>query len=473
MHHGRETTIKSTGKHRAAEQSDEPVSPDGSRRGSQSPGETREPDTRPEDAALQVEQLQVTRDLESIVTDFRNRKCGQSQAFTKIVGTLDRRTELTSEQKDQIIAVFSAEITAIQADFDRPLQQDGGAAGPSNFERRAEIRRGKRPQRDQSPGDVGRPTIQREPDIFPSVTGPATRVHSPRRPKRARSISSESGSDASESHGRSSKYPRVELSDMPWTSGTRVHFEPSPEPVISPYCEETCRILEVYARDPRCSRELLKLRGKGKPRGFPNSQWRRIFAGEPVDLDVVLSSINSITADEERTARFGDKELSFTVPESKRRVRTHADWCSAWDKTVHATGFLFPHRKRELWAHCEEINEEFLAQPDTSQHHRIIAYDKAVRIIVGGGEEHRLTDTDTFRSTYNAIILNDAPNVIRSGTGRLQSAPRQSGSKTEVCRNYNSARGCKNPNGECRFRHICSGCKKSGHGNADCNAGKE
>ena len=65
MHHGRETTIKSTAKRRAAEQlNDEPVSPDGSQRGSQSPGETREPDTRPEDAALQVEQLQVTRDLE-------------------------------------------------------------------------------------------------------------------------------------------------------------------------------------------------------------------------------------------------------------------------------------------------------------------------------------------------------------------------------------------------------------------------
>ncbi|KJA29283.1 hypothetical protein HYPSUDRAFT_127959, partial [Hypholoma sublateritium FD-334 SS-4] len=153
-----------------------------------------------------------------------------------------------------------------------------------------------------------------------------------------------------------------------------MQFEPSPEPVLNPHCEETCRILEVYARDLRKSRELLKTRGKGKPRGFPTSQWKRIFAGEPVDLDA----------------------LSFTVPETKRHVRTHADWVSAWDKTVAATSFLFPHRRRELWTYRDDINEEFLCQPDVTQHHRIIQYDRAVRIIVGGGEEHRLTDINTF-----------------------------------------------------------------------------
>ncbi|KJA16373.1 hypothetical protein HYPSUDRAFT_207078 [Hypholoma sublateritium FD-334 SS-4] len=110
------------------------------------------------------------------------------------------------------------------------------------------------------------------------------------------------------------------------------------------------------------------------------------------------------TVSEKRTARFGGKEISITIPESKRRVRTRADWLSAWQCTIAATAFLFPHFKRDPWKHRDNIYKEFTAEVDLATHHQVILYDRAVRIIVGGGEEHLLTDLETFRSLYNAII---------------------------------------------------------------------
>lgn len=106
---------------------------------------------------------------------------------------------------------------------------------------------------------------------------------------------------------------------MPWSNRSRPYFKPSPEPELNPKCAETCRLLEIYARDHRRVEVLLKTRGGSRrPEGFPTSQWKRIFKGEPVDLDVVFSSINCVMFDEERMASFGGKELSFTIPEAKR-----------------------------------------------------------------------------------------------------------------------------------------------------------
>ncbi len=135
MHHGEETTIPNTSGKRTVGSNDGSVSPDGSRERSQSPGEAGERPTRPSDAPLAVEQIAVTRELENIVATFRERKCGQSEAFSKIVRILDGRDELSGDQKDQIISIFSSEITSVQAEFDRSAQQGRSATGASDRER--------------------------------------------------------------------------------------------------------------------------------------------------------------------------------------------------------------------------------------------------------------------------------------------------------------------------------------------------
>ncbi|KJA24007.1 hypothetical protein HYPSUDRAFT_214767 [Hypholoma sublateritium FD-334 SS-4] len=78
---------------------------------------------------------------------------------------------------------------------------------------------------------------------------------------------------------------------------------------------------------------------------------------------------------------------------------------SPWQRTIAAIAFLFPHRKREPRKHHDGIDKEFTAEVDLATHHQVILFDRAVRIIVGGGEEHLLTDLETFRDLYNAIIV--------------------------------------------------------------------
>ena len=67
-----------------------------------------------------------------------------------------------------------------------------------------------------------------------------------------------------------------------------------------------------------------------------------------------------------------------------------SNWTAAWNTTVKATAYTFPHRDDELWQWGDYLSSEFSAR-QTSAHHKLIAFDMAVRTQVGGGQAILLT----------------------------------------------------------------------------------
>jgi hypothetical protein len=86
---------------------------------------------------------------------------------------------------------------------------------------------------------------------------------------------------------------------------------------------------------------------------------------------------NHVILDEERTGRLGDTEITFGITEAKKKIKTSAEWSSAWKKASKAIFFAFPHRREELYEYGEYIESEFAAK-HPSLHHQLILYDLAM-----------------------------------------------------------------------------------------------
>ena len=67
------------------------------------------------------------------------------------------------------------------------------------------------------------------------------------------------------------------------------------------------------------------------------------------------------------------------------------DWTAAWHAAAKATKFALPHWREELQQWADYMASEFLAKHANS-HHKLLAFDKAVRAMVGGGQAILLTD---------------------------------------------------------------------------------
>src|SRR5271155_5788463 len=93
---------------------------------------------------------------------------------------------------------------------------------------------------------------------------------------------------------------------------------------------------------------------------FPESEWKNIIGGKAVNLDAVLSGQLSTTNDELKVEKFGDLELSFGTVEPTKVVKNGGEWSIAWNRTVRATAFAFPHRLQELTGYGEYISSPYL-----------------------------------------------------------------------------------------------------------------
>jgi hypothetical protein len=123
------------------------------------------------------------------------------------------------------------------------------------------------------------------------------------------------------------------------------------------------------------------------PQGFPDTEWDHIIRGDPVDLDVVLSSLHHIAPVKENLGRVGSTQISLGQSDPARKITTSGEWTSAWNATARAITFAFPHRKEELQEYGEYMDSEFSARISSS-HRKLFAFDKAVRHHVGGGTNH-------------------------------------------------------------------------------------
>jgi hypothetical protein len=372
------------------------------------------------DPAPEDELVRSIKQFEAVVESFWRGKTTKTNALSSILRILgeDTHVSVTQSQKDATFDSYLAEILLIQAAHDE-------------FDR----------DHDQPPPDEG---------------------SSKRVPKKSRESAE---SDSEDGDDKPTKKQRLLESDMPW------YCAPVDTTAASsnPSCQETCRLLRAYNRDISKAKFYIKIAPKS-PSGIPSSQWERILKGDAVDLNQIYASLHHVVPDEERTGRMGDAEITFGVPEAKKRVRTAADWSAAWHRAAKAIGFAFPHRKEELAEYGEYINEEFSSKL-LSAHHKLILYDTAVRNKVGAGQHFLLTDFGRFNRLYSAIVLPEGiEGQPAQPSNKKGSKTQQSNNKSEICNKYNSGT-CKNSDADCKYRHVCKKCRKSGHPEKDCTGG--
>ena len=116
---------------------------------------------------------------------------------------------------------------------------------------------------------------------------------------------------------------------------------------------KTLKLIESYTIDPRATKRSL-VNEPDAPE-FPDSEWKNVISGQAVNLDAVLSGQLSTTHDNPKIEKFGDIEISFGAVEPTKVVKNGGDWSIAWNRTVRAIIFAFPHRIQELSIYGEYI----------------------------------------------------------------------------------------------------------------------
>jgi len=368
-----------------------------------------------ERATLDTSEVRERRSkLETIVNEVRAGQLSRVDAVARILQELESEPWLTSEEKDTTFQLCYTEINEAET---------------------------------PTLGEANRPKVRT-----------AAGTTAPRKAnKRTSGDDTDSDSDCEDSPV---KKRRLKESEMPWVKASQATAV-----VSNPSCAETVRLLKLYDNNVKGCKFYVNV-ASDAPENVPNSQWERIFKGEPINLDQILSSLHRITLDEERKARLGGATISFGAAEPSRKVSTAAEWSAAWRRATRAIAFAFPHRARELDDYGDYIEGEFAAK-HTSAHQRIIWYDSAVRNVVRGGQSVLLTDSQRFLNLYSAIVL---PDGVQYGRGTSR-ATRPSSGRGDICRRFNDG-VCKS-GASCRYKHACLSCNKPGHSQKDCPSSKD
>ena len=382
------------------------------------------------------ERERVLERVEREMEIFRKGEYSRFQASTRVVNELHKWTGASDKEKGKAFDTYLAEINSLAAIQDEERSTTGATSFPTHSS--------------NPTASSERPTKR----IRDEVENLLDRV------------SGELDGDDHDDEPRSgleSARKRAREEDMPW-------FNPSLNSNRRTSCIETCRTLFKFSEDLSGVKALLRV-ANDLPEGIPSSQWDRILRGESVDLNQILSSMHFIQLDEERKGRLGKTEVVFAVAESKRQVKTGAEWSSAFRRMSKAIIFLFPHRREELYEYAEHVESLFSAK-HASAHSKVILYDQSVRNRVGGGQNILLTDYQRFNNLSEAILHADGIEYKGgggkgSGKGGNDSEKGES-SKKDICRRFNSQGGCRFTEEECYYKHICKGCGKVGHGKTQC-----
>ena len=383
------------------------------------------------------ERERVLERVEREMDFFRKGEYTRFQASTRVVNELHKWEGASDKEKGKAFDTYLAEINSLAAIQDEERSNAGGTSLPAHSSNLT--------------GDRPTKRIRDEVEtLLDQVSGELD------------------GDDNEPQSGLESARKRAREEDMPW-------FKPSLNSNRRPSCVETCRTLFKFSEDLSGVKALLRV-ANDLPEGIPSSQWDRILRGESVDLNQILSSMHFIQLDEERKGRLGKAEVVFSVAESKRQVKTGAEWSSAFRRMSKAIIFLFPHRREELYEYAEHIESLFSAK-HTGAHSKVILYDQSVRNRVGGGQNILLTDYQRFNNLSEAILHADG--IEYKGGGGKGSGKGGNGSdkgessKKDICRRFNSQGGCRFTEDECYYKHICKGCGKIGHGKTSCATEKQ
>jgi hypothetical protein len=253
---------------------------------------------------------------------------------------------------------------------------------------------------------------------------------------------------------------KVDVSVFPWTS-SGIRLSGANELSL----RTTRAALENFARDLKFSKSSV-VNSIGCPQ-FPDSEWTNLLSGRAVELDHVLSGLFTVTQDDKRTERVGDLEIAVGPTTPAKAVKTHGEWITAWEPTVEATTYVFPHREIELKRYGKYILQLFSALP-VEAHSRIISFDKAVRVRVAQRRDLTLTDFNEFVDLQFHWIQNvGSITTTRSSRDRRPEPTANRTSRRDPCRRWNEGR-CPNTNQACNYKHVCSKCRQNHHTAPEC-----
>jgi hypothetical protein len=284
-----------------------------------------------------------------------------------------------------------------------------------------------------------------------------------RRDKRRAGTPETDDPDAGSDDDRDTKRTKVDEGAFPWNAPRL--FGPSNMLVA---LKTTLKSIQLFSTDPKAMKRYLT-NSPDCPE-FPDSEWKNVIAGRAVNLDAVLSGQFSTSNNDVKIEKMGDIEITFGAVEPTKTVSNGGDWTIAWNKTVRATSFAFPHRLRELTEYGEYITSLFAAT-NQSFHSRIIAFDKAVRRRIGSVRNIELSDHHKFADLKLAHIDSIGVSVrgesSRNSGNRGKNQRGKGGKKQEPCNKWNDGT-CMQTQEECRRLHVCNVCEKPGHKGKDC-----
>jgi hypothetical protein len=67
-----------------------------------------------------------------------------------------------------------------------------------------------------------------------------------------------------------------------------------------------------------------------------------------VDLDHVLLGLFAISSEQKLKEKVGELEIAVRSSTAAKTVKSHGEWITAWDPTVEATTYVFPHCEQEF-----------------------------------------------------------------------------------------------------------------------------
>jgi hypothetical protein len=141
----------------------------------------------------------------------------------------------------------------------------------------------------------------------------------PPQSNRHRDKQSEEESRTEDDEDRPKKRSKLLESDMPWFTHSELD-----EPRNNPVSAKTVEHLRTYNKDIKKCKFFVSV-SSGAPENVPSAQWERIFKGEAIDLDQILSALYRITINEDRKARIGEADITFGLIEASRKVSTSTD----------------------------------------------------------------------------------------------------------------------------------------------------
>ncbi|TFK33546.1 hypothetical protein BDQ12DRAFT_615005 [Crucibulum laeve] len=256
---------------------------------------------------------------------------------------------------------------------------------------------------------------------------------------------------------------KIDVNAFPWT----IHDKIDP-PKLHPTLAKTRELLSNYMLDVKFAKTHL-LNSARCPQ-FPDSEWTNILSGRAVDLDQVLSSGYTISHDTHQTESFGSVKLIIGTTKPAKTVDTHGKWVIAWNQTINALLFTFPHRASKLRKYTRHINQLFSSLPEQF-HDRIINYNRAVRMHTAQRHDLMLTDFQSFTDLHLLWVQNTGTANSRDNEGRRGTKTSGSSGGTakrrEACRRWNENK-CRQ--GNCIYAHVCSKCRSSTHVTSECNS---